>query len=29
MIYNQYPYSIYNPTNVNLDYLQQGNGGHF
>ena len=23
MIYNQYPYSIYNPTYVNQDYLQQ------
>jgi len=23
MIYNQYPYSIYNPTYVNPDYLQQ------
>lgn len=23
MIYNQYPYSIYNPNYVNPDYLQQ------
>ena len=23
MIYNQYPYSIYNPTYVNPSYLQQ------
>ena len=23
MIYHQYPYSIYNPTYVNQDYLQQ------
>ena len=23
MIYNQYPYSIYNPVYVNPDYLQQ------
>ncbi len=34
MIYNQYPYSIYNPIYVNQDYLrqfeaQQRNGGRF